>query len=187
MSRSSAPPTPAPSPTARSTRRLRAPQLLVLASTVLIAFALTGALTNTSGASAGQAPPPAPVEECQAGAVMARAFVDASASFPSTFVQEGVTKRYNCASSANKVLVRRANTGTYEVRFPGISEVGTGPLVASVDVAQLVGGITPSEDMQITAATREGDGQRTLVIACGDVDNTTRSDLCDFTVTLFGK
>ena len=184
MSRSPTPPTP---PTARPSRRLRAAQLLVLASTVLVAFALTGALTSTSGATAGQAPPPAPVEECQAGAVMARAFVDASASFPSTFVQEGVTKRYNCASSTNKVLVRRVNTGWYEIRFPGISEVGTGPLVAAVDVAQLIGGIAPSADLNISSATRESDGQRALIVTCADVDNTTNTDLCDFTVTLFGK
>ncbi len=87
-----------------------------------------------------------------------------------------MTKRYNCESPTNQVQVKRLEAGNYEVRFPGISNVGTGPLVASVDVAQLIGGITTTEDLNIASATREFGGSRTLVVKCGgvDVDNPHR-------------
>ncbi len=118
---------------------------------------------------------------------MARAYVDMSASFSTGYTTDGVTKRYNCESPTNLVEVKRLGAGGYEVRFPGISNKGTGPLVASVDVAQLIGGVTTSEDLNIASATRESGGVRTLMVRCGDVDSSTGTDLCDFTVTLFGK
>ena len=168
------------------------PRSFPFRSSVLVAggaTALLGAalLAPLGGASAGKSPAPAPAAECQAGSVMARAFVDATAGFSTGFTTDGVTKRYNCESPNNLVEVKRLSAGGYEVRFPGISNKGTGPLVASVDVAQLIGGVTTSEDLNIASATRESGGVRTLMVRCGDVDGTTGTDLCDFTVTLFGK
>ncbi len=160
-------------------------------SSVLVAggaTALLGAalLAPFGGASAG-ADPAQKAVECQPGSVMARAFVNASASFSTGYTTDGVTKRYNCESPTNQVEVKRNSAGGYQVRFPGISNKGTGPLVASVDVAQLIGGVSTTEDLNIASATFEADGSRTLIVRCGDVDSSTGTDLCDFTVTLFGK
>ena len=168
------------------------PRSFPFRSSVLVAggaTALLGAvlLAPLGGASAGKSPAPAPAAECEAGSVMARAYVDMSASFSTGYTTDGVTKRYNCESPTNVVEARRFGAGGYMVRFPGISNKGTGPLVASVDVAQLIGGVTTSEDLNIASTTFEADGSRVLIVRCGDVDSSTGTDLCDFTVTLFGK
>ena len=161
----------------------RSPVLVAGGATALVGAVLLSPLGG--GASAGGSP--APSVECQSGSVMARAFVDMRADFSTGFTTDGVTKRYNCESPTNLVEVKRNSAGSYEVRFPGISNKGTGPLVASVDVAQLIGGISTTEDLNIASATRETGGSRTLMVECGDVDSSTGTDLCDFTVTLFGK
>ena len=169
---------------------MSAPRSFPSRSSVLVAGGATAllgaALLAPWGASAGSSPAPK-AAECQPGSVMARAFVDMRADFSTGYTTDGVTKRYNCESPTNVVEAKRLSAGGYQLRFPGISNKGAGPLVASVDVAQLIGGISTTEDLNIASATYEAGGSRTLIVRCGDVDGSTGTDLCDFTVTLFGK
>jgi hypothetical protein len=158
-------------------------RIRLLTSVVMALFA--GSILGSMMGSASAALPPG----CNEGNVLATAFVDADSGFSSAFTTDGVSKRHNCGSDTDIVRARRTGVGAYEVRFPGISNLPGGAFVATVDVGQLIGGVAPSADLNISSATRVDGDQRTLVIRCADVedndDTSNPTDLCDFSVALF--